>query len=124
VIAEQKSPTEAETEQYLEVGVPFQFNRDAPLTQIHFSESSKALGILPNGDLLLAFDFTIAAKQSIVLLQWDLAENKSKILNRIYYTDLFSISNFDYGLLSWWERLKYFPLEGRHPIVKVQKITF
>jgi len=124
VIAEQKSPTEAETEQYLQVGVPFEFNKDAPLRQIHFSELSKALGLLPEGDLLLAFDFTWAAKQSIVLVQWDLARNKSKILSRIYYTDLFSISHFDYNLLNWWEKLKYFPLERRHPIVKVQKIAF
>ena len=122
VIAEKPSITSSRRDKVLQVGVPFEFSKNEILSELSFERESRVLGLLDSGQLLIAFDFTWAAKESILLVKWDLNLNTTQLLDRIYYTDLFSPSTFTLAHSSWWKKMQGFPYTKRHPIVEVISI--
>lgn len=119
VIVEQQSITSLKHDEVIQVGIPFEFGRSNTLNEMSFERESRVLGFLENGQLLIAFDFTWAAKKSIVLVKWDLNSNTTQLIDRIYYTDLFSPSTFTLVHSPWWKKIQGFPFKKRHPIVEV-----
>ncbi|WP_431685714.1 hypothetical protein [Hahella sp. NBU794] len=122
VIAERKSLSDEDKERLMTVGQLFDFDPNDPLSQMPVNYSSRALGQLPNGEVLLAFEFTWAAEKSIVLIAWDLQTNRTRLENRIYYDSLFSPSQFQARQLGWWSQFKYFVSPERRPIIPLHAI--
>lgn len=122
VLAEKNSPTDEATTQSMQIGLPFSFPANEPLLQMPANYPSRALGVLPTGEVLLAFEFVWAAERSIVLIAWDVQNNATRLAKRIYYESLFSPTQFQVRRLGWWAQLKYFVLPKRRPIVPVQSI--
>ncbi|WLQ16616.1 hypothetical protein O5O45_11870 [Hahella aquimaris] len=117
VIAERKSLSNEDKERIMPVGQVFNFDPSDPLSQMPVNYVSRALGLLPSGEALLAFEFTWAAESSIVLIAWDLQANTTRLEKRIYYKSLFSPSQFQARQLDWWSQVKYFVSPERRPIV-------
>ena len=122
IVAEQKSLSKSEQAKIMPEGIPFKFSENNPLNQLDYRRGNKILGFLPNGEMLMVFDFVWAAKSSLVIISWDLTNNKTRLVDRINYPDLFSPSTFTLRHLSWWNKIKAFPHRKRHPIIKLHSV--
>ncbi|ABC29777.1 hypothetical protein HCH_03009 [Hahella chejuensis KCTC 2396] len=122
IIAERKSPTEEDMKRIVSADPSFNFDPNAPLSQMPVHHESRALGLLPSGEVLLAFDSIWSAKKSVVLIAWDLQANTTRLEKHIFYESLFTPSRFEAFQMDWWSRLKYFVWPERRPIVPLHAI--
>ncbi|AZZ92795.1 hypothetical protein EUZ85_19525 [Hahella sp. KA22] len=122
VIAERKSLSDEDKTQIMPVGKLFHFDPNEPLSQMPASFRSRGLGLLPSGEVLLAFEFNWAAENSIVLIAWGLQTNTTRLENRIFYESLFSPTQFEARQLDWWGQFKYFVSPERRPMVPLHAI--
>jgi len=120
IVAEQKSMSKSEQAKLMDAS--FEFSENNPLNQLDYMRGNKILGFLPNGDMLMAFEFTWSAKPSLVIISWDLTTNTTRLLDRIYYLNLFSPSTFALRHVSGWNKIKSFPHRKRHSIIKLHSI--